>query len=157
MSALQNAIGTATDEAEAIEDGADTWRRLLAVDDRIHDHTLAQLAYASAMPEDLRSTAWFIKSGARDLLAKNADVYTYLCNEQPPSHCAKQIARDIPRTFRSDMQRRRLGQPLCRILNAYAVLNPSVLYVQGMNFIAAFILRQFFARPPTTADLTDSA
>ena len=63
-----------------------------------------------------------------------------------------QIAKDLPRTFLSDAQRAQLSAPLRRVLTAYSVLNPSVQYVQGMNFIAAFILRQFFAHAPTLRD-----
>merc|ERR1712013_654733 len=57
---------------------------------------------------------------------------------------------DLPRTFLCEAQRMRLSEPLRRVLSAFAVLNPSVSYVQGMNFIAAFILRQFFAHPPSS-------
>lgn len=56
----------------------------------------------------------------------------------------EQIVRDITRTFPTHSSYKEDGGPgqqrLRRVLNAYAIHDPEVGYVQGMNFIAAYLL-----------------
>lgn len=55
-----------------------------------------------------------------------------------------QIDRDVPRTFPSAPLFNITGQArLKRILKAYAVYNPKVGYVQGMNSIVGYFLNRF--------------
>ena len=134
-----------------------TWRQLLESDLTVDSATAAQKAYAHPIPDDLRSDAWFIRTGARDLLFKNSNIYDYLCTEsRPDKKCVIQIDKDLPRTFRSPQLIEQYHDPLRRILIAYSLFNPSVQYTQGMNYIAAFILHQFCQFPPSTPPTSTS-
>jgi len=135
-----------------------TWRELFKSDHPDDLKAELEMAYSEAIPDDIRSDAWFIRSGARNLFLKNSNIYHYLCTESRPNKkVVVQIDKDIPRTFRSPLFVEQFGDALRRILSAYSLFNPSVQYTQGMNYIAAFILRQFFKFPPSIAAPTESA
>eukprot|EP01084_Bolivina_argentea_P062635 114544_1 len=104
------------------------------------------LAYSHQIPNELRSNAWFVMSGAELLLTQNHNVYKRLIKIKPNSKCMKQINGDYHRSFSTKQIRDRFKNKLRRILIAYCNYNKSLPYTQGMNFIAAFILRQYFER-----------
>jgi hypothetical protein len=83
---------------------------------------------------------WFRDAGVGVLEGK----YNELVALGFSSRDDEQIVRDITRTFPTHISYKEDGghgqQRLRRVLNAYATHDPEVGYVQGMNFIAAYLL-----------------
>eukprot|EP01083_Nonionella_stella_P097775 274849_1 len=110
----------------------------------------AQLLAAShPVPNELRSEIWFVTSGAKQLMAKQSTnhetTYSYLSNKQDTPYM-NQINKDYERTFVTKdipIIRHKIQKQLRRMLIGYANYNPDIGYAQGMNMVAAFILRQF--------------
>eukprot|EP01083_Nonionella_stella_P285038 970282_1 len=118
----------------------DTWNKLLSnYNTKNNLSATKQLAYSKNIPKEVRSNVWFTVSGARDLMNANCNIYDDLIEKQPNTKCMKQIEKDYCRSHTIKYKHR-----LRRILIAYCNYNPSVTYTQGMNFIAAFALKQYF-------------
>ena len=121
------------------------WTQILNSWDGHHDKQLAtDLSYLHPIPDELRSTAWFVISGARSLMKRHRNLYQSLSRRNPQKECLEDIEKDLRRTFSSKSMTDRYSDKLYRILAAYSVHDPSVSYAQGMNFVASFILRQYF-------------
>ena len=106
-------------------------------------------SYSYPISNDMRSNAWFVLSGARDLMLESGNVYELL-TETVPSNTKSydQIEKDLPRTFCNEELDEKYGDSLRRVLIAYCNYNENVTYCQGMNFVAAFVLKQFFHKAP---------
>lgn len=95
------------------------------------------------IPNALRSLAWQLLSGGRDLLLQNEGVYGSLLLAQSTEK-EMEIVRDLSRTYPSHVyyqQRQGPGQrSLFNVLKAYSVYDSQVGYVQGMGFIAGLLL-----------------
>ena len=112
------------------------WSTILDDWNSVDDRSLAtEAAYSQSIPDDIRSDAWFIMSGARDLMYKNQGVYLSLTNSGKPT-VVESIQKDLCRTFKSKEDDDRFGDGLLRILTAYSSFNVAIGYSQGMNYIA---------------------
>ena len=133
------------------------WEQILhAHDTKVNRKLSVQLAYSYPIPHDLRSNAWFILSDARELCLKNRNIYNHLIHTKPSNkHAIEQIEKDILRTFGTKEMSDQYSSKLRKILVAYSNCNVSVSYTQGMNYIAAFILRQFFEKSPNISILDE--
>eukprot|EP01083_Nonionella_stella_P280321 953648_1 len=137
----------------------DVWKNYLREWTQISNsgHTIeickaAQLLAAShPVPNELRSEIWFVISGAKELMKRQSTsgnhetTYAYLCNKQDTKYM-NQINKDYERTFVTKdipVIRHKIQNQLRRMLIGYANYNPDIGYAQGMNMVAAFILRQF--------------
>lgn len=76
-------------------------------------------------------------------------VYSYyqsILEDMPgyPNPCLYQIELDLHRTFNSEDHTlsKETEWKLRRVLTAYVKRNPTVGYCQGMNFVAAILLKQ---------------
>eukprot|EP00483_Globobulimina_turgida_P005891 UN05901 len=69
----------------------------------------------------------------------------------------KQIEKDYCRSLGSKKMNIKYKDRLRRILIAYCNYNPAVPYTQGMNFIAAFTLKQFLENAPTINFIQDES
>jgi len=97
-----------------------------------------------SIPTSLRAEAWFIISGAAQLLKNNPNLYSKLYSS--PSDKSDLIEKDLPRTWGAHPSfHTRKGSQHClrRILIAYSNFDPSLGYCQGMNYIAGFLLHIF--------------
>merc|ERR1712228_134432 len=74
-------------------------------------------------------------------------VYEHLSQTQ--SKCIDVIEKDLKRTFLGKESNLKYEQLLRRILVAFSNLVPQIGYTQGMNYIAGFILQQFFEQTPS--------
>ena len=135
------------------------WLEIINKWNGVDDKELAiDLSYTNPIPNQLRSNAWFIISGARDLMHKNRNVYEFLIEKIPTSkQSIDQIDKDLPRTFKSQQLNNMYNPKLRRILIAYANLTPSIPYTQGMNYIAGFILKQYFENKPSVHIIDNDA
>eukprot|EP00483_Globobulimina_turgida_P001879 UN01881 len=95
-----------------------------------------------AIPSSLRSEAWFVMSGAKELLKNNHGLYEKLYSSQSLKWDI--ISKDIPRSNSQSFDAKKGSQHcLGRILTAYSNFDPSLGYCQGMNYIAALLLHIF--------------
>eukprot|EP01083_Nonionella_stella_P096482 271267_1 len=98
----------------------------------------------TAIPTSLRAKAWFVISGASELLRTNSQLYHKLYSLE--SHDIDLIERDLKRTtFYDKTESSSLPHCLRRILIAYSNFDRTLGYCQGMNYIAAFLLHVFKA------------
>ena len=104
------------------------------------------MAYSWPIPIEIRSNVWFIVSGAFDLMRKNRNVFKHL--SQINSKCIDVIEKDLKRTFLDKESNVKYEHQLRRILVAFSNFNPNIGYTQGMNYIAGFILKQYFECTP---------
>eukprot|EP01083_Nonionella_stella_P201181 736100_1 len=124
------------------------WRKLIEQWNP-SDHKLLKCARSmtkyGAIPKSLRAEAWFVISGAAELLKNNPGLYEKLYS----AHSDKDdlIEKDLPRTWGNhpSFHQKRKGSQHClrRLLTAYSNFDPSLGYCQGMNYIAGFLLHIF--------------
>ncbi|KAK9809729.1 hypothetical protein WJX73_000467 [Symbiochloris irregularis] len=118
--------------------GGAEWKAFLAK----HPATVKRRV-RKGIPNALRSLAWQLLSGGRDLLLQNDGVYTSLLLAESTEK-ELEIVRDLSRTYPSHVyyqQRQGPGQrSLFNVLKAYSVYDRQVGYVQGMGFIAGLLL-----------------
>eukprot|EP01084_Bolivina_argentea_P237894 399700_1 len=88
-------------------------------------------------------------------MCKNGSVYEFLIETKPNKKCIDQIEKDLCRSFRSKQMIEKYKHKLRRILIAYSNFNRSIPYTQGMNYIAAFTLKQYFEKAPTIKLIQD--
>eukprot|EP01083_Nonionella_stella_P113964 336463_1 len=105
------------------------------------------VSHSYYIPNEMRFNAWFTLSGARDLIKKNSTVYHYLtmwCLSTPSYRQSKQqIEKDLRRSFGSITMFEKCGAKLRSILMTHAHFTQGMpAYTQGMNYIAAFIIKQ---------------
>ena len=105
--------------------------------------SVASLITKASMRNSQRSVRvqkWFEDSGAHIVEGK----YNALLGNGFSKENDEQILRDVTRTFPTvQMYAKKDGigqQRLRRVLNAYSIHQPQVGYVQGMNFIAGYML-----------------
>ena len=108
------------------------------------------LAVSHGVPSSLRSEIWFIISGGQILMNKYSNNgkknYKYLSTQEQDNKYLNQINKDFERTFVTKdlpIVRKKIQHQLRRMLIAYSNYNKYLGYAQGMNMIAAFVLRQF--------------
>lgn len=112
----------------------------------VSTYTALILAYSYPIPDDIRSNVWFVISGGLDLIRKNRNVYDHLT--QLDSKSADVIEKDLKRTFVGKEPNLKYEHILRRVLTAFSNFNPEIGYTQGMNYIAGFLLRQYFENTP---------
>eukprot|EP01083_Nonionella_stella_P175658 612355_1 len=106
------------------------------------------VSHSYYIPNEMRFNAWFTLSGARDLIKKNSTVYHYLTtvvHVSTPSYrqSKQQIVKDLRRSFGSITMFEKCGAKLRRILMTHPHFTQGMpAYTQGMNYIAAFIIKQ---------------
>jgi len=102
--------------------------------------SLISKANARNNQRSFRVQQWFEDTGAHIVEGK----YNALLGNGFSTANDEQIMRDVSRTFpTTDMFKKENGigqQRLRRVLNAYSIHEPLVGYVQGMNFIAGYML-----------------
>jgi len=81
-------------------------------------------------------------SGALNLMKKNRNVFDDLSRIN--SKCIDVIEKDLKRTFMLKETNIKYEHKLRKILIAFSNFDPQIGYTQGMNYIAGFILRQYF-------------
>ena len=119
-----------------------------AVGQWLRTDKLRSLILSHGVPHKLRPILWFKWSGAEDkqaseLCSANAKSYKQLLQCTPPDSVVNQIKVDLPRTcpkhpcFAEECSPGR--QALKRVLQAYAVRNPTLGYLQSMNFLCAIL------------------
>ena len=102
-------------------------------------------AVRDGVPDEHRSTAWLLLSGAAQKRDEHPGLYaTLLATGRERSQdvqVEEQIDRDLHRTFPGHPA---LTEAFCQriknVLLAYSARNPEVAYCQGMNFVTAAIL-----------------
>ncbi|ETO17178.1 ankyrin repeat-containing protein [Reticulomyxa filosa] len=113
------------------------------------------------IPSNVRSYVWFILSGAYDTMnSYPKHYYQTLCSQPCATQVEHDIKKDIYRTFGGqgyayvyqkdqdmfashDIKDTVFGEELKRLLIAYANFDKILGYCQGMNYIAAFLLKEF--------------
>lgn len=97
------------------------------------------------VPPELRRAVWLQLSGARDLMSEQPALFAQLSASERECADEAQIAKDVHRTFCGRTQgaeyRTQLHAALRRVLRAYALHDDEVGYCQGMNNVAALMLR----------------
>jgi hypothetical protein len=105
---------------------------------------LKSLIRLHGIPRHLRGIIWpRITTSFANLLAQPHAYEDYLRkNQSEPNPYQKQIEADLPRTFPTNVQFNSdfVQGSLGRILNAFALLQPTIGYCQAMNFLAAMLL-----------------
>ena len=86
---------------------------------------------------------------------ENENIYRFLSKWAPGTGTRTAIEKDLPRTFQCQEDSDKFVDSLRRLLIAYSHFNPRVQYVQGMNYIAYFVLRQYFESPPSSDFIID--
>lgn len=124
------------------------WRELMelhAIGTQI-DPARLKAALLHGIPPALRPQAWLAFSGCTEWMRRHPKVYEQLCTriEQggsrvPAVSVQDQIEKDLRRTEAGTSGAKL--EALRRVLQAFASFNPTIGYVQGMNFIAAGLLR----------------
>ena len=124
------------------------WRELLelrATGAHI-DRARLKAALLHGIPPALRPQAWLSFSGCTEWMRRHPMVYDQLCTRvarggsgAPDVGVQEQIEKDLRRTEAGTSGDQL--EALRRVLQAFASFNPSIGYVQGMNFIAAGLLR----------------
>ena len=124
------------------------WRELLelrATGAHI-DRARLKAALLHGIPPALRPQAWLSFSGCTEWMRRHPMVYDQLCTRvarggsgAPDVGVQDQIEKDLRRTEAGTSGDQL--EALRRVLQAFASFNPSIGYVQGMNFIAAGLLR----------------
>ena len=101
------------------------------------------------IPEGMRGLAWIKIAGLKEFKAGKENLYKNLCSKINNSDFIESkeedvIIRDLHRTFPKNMIfNTKLGdgqRSLFRILMCFSSFNKDTGYVQGMGFIAAFLL-----------------
>ena len=95
------------------------------------------------IPSASRGRAWYLLSGSEAIKANYpTNYYAYLLSLEIQKNVEIEIGLDLERTYPNHIKFR--GQEgrdsLCRVLRAYAVMDPEVSYTQGMSFIVALFL-----------------
>eukprot|EP00483_Globobulimina_turgida_P010420 UN10441 len=90
-------------------------------------------------------------------MCKNCNVYEFLSDTKPNEKCMNQIEKDLCRSFRCKDMIVKYKHKLRRILIAYSNFNRSIPYTQGMNYIAAFTLKQYFEKAPAIKFVEDES
>ena len=124
------------------------WRELLelrATGTHI-DRARLKAALSHGIPPALRPQAWLSFSGCTEWMRRHPMVYDQLCTRverggsgAPDAGVQDQIEKDLRRTEAGTSGAKL--EALRRVLQAFASFNPTIGYVQGMNFIAAGLLR----------------
>ena len=124
------------------------WRELLelrATGTHI-DRARLKAALSHGIPPALRPQAWLSFSGCTEWMRRHPVVYDQLCTRverggsgAPDAGVQDQIEKDLRRTEAGTSGAKL--EALRRVLQAFASFNPTIGYVQGMNFIAAGLLR----------------
>ena len=124
------------------------WRELLelrATGTRINRARL-KAALSHGIPPALRPQAWLSFSGCTEWMRRHPMVYGQLCTRverggtvAPAAGVQDQIEKDLRRTEAGTSGAKL--EALRRVLQAFSSFNPTIGYVQGMNFIAAGLLR----------------
>jgi len=103
-------------------------------------------ALLHGVPPALRPQAWLAFSGCTEWMRRHPKVYDQLCarieqggSGAPAASVQDQIEKDLRRTEAGTSGAKL--EALRRVLQAFASFNPAIGYVQGMNFIAAGLLR----------------
>ena len=91
------------------------------------------------IPNCFRSLIWMILS-EKIILERKDDNYNYLKNQKKNFLIESQIEKDICRTFKEEKTNIEINK-LKNILIASSNLEKDIGYCQGMNFIAAFLLK----------------
>lgn len=96
------------------------------------------------MTGKLRRKYWFAQCGVTELARKDPHNLSYYLAKECPFD--SDIAKDLDRTFPRHHQfyaKPENRQRLNNVLRAFAVKNPDIGYVQGLNFVAGHLLLQF--------------
>lgn len=107
---------------------------------------ILEILLIQEMPEDLHKHLWMIGSGARILMKENKDYYRQLLkfyekmendNHYFYKYLTKKMSNDLNRSNIKEEETYKLKNILC----AFATRNLSINYCQGLNLIAAYILK----------------
>ena len=92
-------------------------------------------------PDFYRSKLWILCSGAKKQINENPCYYSSLkkLSLEVPSLCRVQIEKDIKRTINLGNDPN-FYEKLKNILICYSIINSSIGYCQGFNFIVARLL-----------------
>ena len=102
---------------------------------------LKHLLFKKFPNEKYRRLLWLKLSGTPFKISTNKSYYSSLQKEPLNPKIKSQIDKDIPRTFRNPSEEALNKEKLFSILSNYSKRNPLVGYMQGFNFIVAFILK----------------
>jgi len=90
-------------------------------------------------PEDFRWLSWIIAGDVNE--NRDGKIYDFYLNENVDRNTEFQIKKDIYRTLKNEsINIDKVKFCLYCVLRAYAACDSEVLYCQGMNFIAGFLL-----------------
>ncbi len=120
------------------------WKKLLRFEKRENvSSSILDFNLRYGIPPNLRPRLWkFLCSEAfNSIHATDPSFFRTLLNKDVKPEVKDLLRKDIPRTpFENVKNKEFLQKGLYQILSVYSVYNPSIEYVQGMNFIAAGIL-----------------